>query len=57
MQALTQSRLQRLDNNGYTVYRFGKHHAFVQKWSKCSSMLKARFSIYVLVKIIEEEYK
>lgn len=57
MQVLTHSRLQHLDDNGYTVYRFGKHHAFVRKWSKYSSMFKARFPIYVLVKVIEEEYK
>lgn len=51
MQILTRSRLKRLDDNGFTVFNCGAHYAFVRKWSKCSSMFKAKIPIYVLVKI------
>lgn len=51
MQTLTRSRLKRLEDNGFTVFYCGTNYAFVRKWSKYSSMLKARFPIYVLVKV------
>ena len=51
MQTLTRSRLKRLDDNGFTVFYCGARYAFVRKWSKCSSMFKAKFPIYVLVKV------
>lgn len=51
MQTLTHSRLKRLDDNGFTVFNCGTCYAFVRKWSKYSSMFKAKFPIYILVKV------
>lgn len=51
MQTLTRSQLKRLDDFGFPVFYRGKDYAFVRKWSKYAPIFKARFPIYILVKV------
>lgn len=61
MKVLTKTRLNTLNENGFTVYYINNKFAFVRNWSKNSIVNSLRkffrhyFSYYVLVKIENEQ--